>query len=113
MLQRIGFLKNWMLLLVNFSAIDPIWAMDMPILVPVKKEPCFDDYVPQRQLFPMISIERIKKVFADKGITINPKNFTNNCVDCAISCYRWLNDRTEKPQQITKYKKSGKNMECN
>lgn len=103
MLKRKFLLKILMLFAVNLCAIDTIWAMTIKIEPEEINEP-------YRQRYPVIELDEIIKVFA--AHTINPHNYTNNCVSCAISCYRWLNDRTHKPRPITKKEKASKNMEC-
>lgn len=111
MLKKAYFLNISVLLSVYFSAISPIWAAAETIII--KDEPDFENFVPYRELYPVISLNRIREVFADIETTINPHGYEDNCLDNAIKCVRWLEDRSEKPRQSTKREKPTKNMACN
>jgi hypothetical protein len=48
----------------------------------------------------LISIDRIKEVFGRKTTRINPESSSQNCIDCSISFYNWINTQGDLPKQI-------------
>jgi len=48
----------------------------------------------------LISIDRIKEVFGRKTTRINPESSSQNCIDCSISFYNWINTQSDLPKQI-------------